>query len=353
MTRLAPSLPGWQGDASFPTPHSRPVASALWRTLGPLGLLGGALTLAALGGSATLAHIITRPRHLRAIAPRAIDATVEEIAFQTADGVTLRGWYLSHEAARDVLVICHGFAMSRHEFLDLARALHASGHAILLFDFRAHGTSGGSRSTIGYREAGDIIAAIAYLRTRPELVALPLGVVGISMGAAAALLAAAREPQIGAVVADSSFTALTDTALGSLRELCHATLAPLGPLILRFGELLTSAKLAANRPIDAMAAIAPRPLLVIHNTEDTFIPVRNAFTLYAAASEPKELWVRPGRGHASLWACCVAEYAERLDRFFTDAFAGPAPRADDLMARQYASLGQHVLDVAETEAQQS
>lgn len=328
MTRLAPSLPGWQGASALPLPHNRPAASTLRRTLGPLGLLSGALTMMALGGSVTLAHIITRPRHLRAIATRTIDATVEEIVFHTRDGVTLRGWYLAHKAARDVLVICHGFAMNRHELLDLARALHGGGHAVLLFDFRAHGTSGGSRTTIGYREAGDIIAAIAYLRTRPELAALPLGVAGISMGAAAALLAAAREPQIGAVAADSSFTALTDTALGSLRALCHAALVPLGPLILRFGELLTSAKLAANRPIDAMAIIAPRPVLIIHDTKDTFIPVRNAFALYDAASEPKELWVRPGRGHASLWACCAAEYAERLDRFFTNALSSPTPRAE-------------------------
>jgi fermentation-respiration switch protein FrsA (DUF1100 family) len=299
----------------------RGLLGGLRRSLGPVGFVGGGLAMLALGGSATLAHIITRPRHLRAIAIRAIDATIEEIVFRSADGITLRGWYLAHAAPRDVLIICHGYAMSRHELLDLALALHTNGHAILLFDFRAHGTSEGTRSTIGYREAGDIIAAVGYLRGRPELAALPLGVAGISMGAAASLLAAARDPRIGAVVADSSFTALSDTALGSLRDRGYSAMLPLGPLILRFGELLTHARLATNRPIDAIGTLAPRPVLIIHDAEDTFIPVRNAFALYEAASEPKELWVRPGRGHASLWSCCAVEYAERLDRFFTDAFA--------------------------------
>ncbi len=297
----------------------RGLLGGIRRSLGPVGLVGGGLAMLTLGGSATLAHIITRPRHLRAIATRAIDETTEEIAFRSGDGVTLRGWYLAHAAPRDVLIICHGYAMNRHELLDLAHALHASGHAVLLFDFRAHGTSEGTRSTIGYREAGDIIAAVDYVRARPELDALPLGVAGISMGAAASLLAAAREPRIGAVAADSSFTALSDTALGSLRELGHSAIAPLGPLILRFGELLTHARLATNRPIDAIATLAPRPVLIIHDSEDLFVPVQNAFALYEAASEPKELWVRPGRGHASLWSCCAAEYAERLDRFFTSA----------------------------------
>ncbi len=295
------------------------LLTGIRRSLGPVGLVGGGLAMLTLGGSATFAHIITRPRHLRAIATRTIDETVEEVAFRSADGITLRGWYLAHAAPRDVLIICHGYAMNRHELLDLAHALRANGHAVLLFDFRAHGTSEGKRSTIGYREAGDIIAAVGYLRSRPGLARVPLGVAGISMGAAATLLAAAREPQIGAVVADSSFTALTDTALGSLRELVHGAAIPFGPLILRFGELLTRARLAANRPIDAIAALAPRPVLIIHDSEDTFIPVRNAFALYEAASAPKEIWVHPGRGHASLWWCCATEYAVRLDRFFTAA----------------------------------
>jgi len=318
-TAPAASAGGLMEPPRVGTGLRRGLLSGMRRSLGPVGLVGGGLAMLTLGGSATLAHIVTRPRHLRAIATRAIDETIEEIAFRSGDGVILRGWYLAHTAPRDVLIICHGYAMNRHELLDLAHTLHANGHAILLFDFRAHGTSEGKRSTIGYREAGDIIAAVGYLRERPELAALPLGVAGISMGAAASLLAAAREPQIGAVAADSSFTALSDTALGSLRELGHGALGPLGPLILRFGELLTHARLATNRPIDAIATLAPRPVLIIHDSEDTFIPVRNAFTLYEAAREPKEIWVRPGRGHASLWSCCAAEYAERLDRFFTTA----------------------------------
>ena len=297
------------------------------RTLRRAGWLSGSLALLTLGGSATLAHLVTRPRHLRAIRTREIDSSIEEITFATEDNLTLGGWYLRHEAPRDLLIVCHGYAMIRHELLDLARALRERGHAVLLFDFRGHGTSGGRRSTIGYREAGDIIAALDYIQGRPELAGLPIGVAGISMGGAASLLAAAREPRIAAVAADSSFAALAETAAGSLRELCHAAAVPLSPLIIRFGELLTRVRIGINRPIDAIAAIAPRPVLIIHDSEDTFVPVRNAFALHDAAGEPKALWVRPGRGHASLWACCAAEYVERLDRFFTQALGVTVPSA--------------------------
>ncbi|HEX6740107.1 MAG TPA: alpha/beta fold hydrolase, partial [Vicinamibacteria bacterium] len=244
-----------------PTP---PFRAARWgqRTLLGLGALGVGASVLGVAGSATVAHILTRPRRLRAVAVREIDEGVEEVTFRTDDGLTLRGWYLPSQAPRDAIVICHGFAMNRHELLDLARALRERGHAVLLFDFRAHGASEGARSTIGYREADDIRAAVAHLCDRPELAGRRIGAAGISMGAAAALLAAAREPAIAAVVADSSFATLRGIAADGLRALARrpvryvptpklpAVLAPrlralarlpalYAPLVVRFGELLT------------------------------------------------------------------------------------------------------------------
>ena len=172
-----------------------------------------------------------------------------------------------------------------------------------------------------------MIAAIDYLQTRPELAGIPIGVAGISMGAAASLLAAAREPRIAAVSADSSFAALAESATGSLRQLCHAAAVPFSPLIIHFSELLTRARIGINRPIDVIGTIAPRPVLIIHDSNDTFIPVRNAIALHDAAGEPKVLWTAAGRGHASLWACRATEYVEQLDSFFTQALATKLPSA--------------------------
>lgn len=291
------------------------------RALLGLGALGVGATMLTVAGSATMAHIITRPRRLRAVATREVGDTVEDVSFRTDDGLTLHGWYLAHPAPRDAIVICHGYAMNRHELLDFADALRERGHAVLLFDFRAHGASEGVRSTIGYREADDIGAAVAFLKARPELAGRRVGVAGISMGAAAALLAAAREPHIAAVVADSSFATLRDIAAGGLRLIYRLPAFPFAPLIVRFSELLTRSRIGANRPIDAVAALAPRPLLLIHNGADQLVPVANARALYAAAGEPKELWIVPDLGHASALTYFPREYVERLDRFFSRALA--------------------------------
>lgn len=283
------------------------------RGLLALGLGATALTL---GSSATVAHVLTRPRRLRRVATRTIDATVEAVTFRTADGLTLDGWYLPHPEARDAIVFCHGFAMNRHELLDLAEGLRARGHAVLLFDFRAHGSSEGSRSTIGYRETEDIAAAVDFLESRPELAGVPLGIAGISMGAAASLLATARDQRIRAVVADSSFAALAAIAAQGVRTYCRLPTYPFAPLILRFGELLTASRISAHRPIDALAAIAPRPVYFMHDSTDTFIPADQTRALYAAYTGPKECWIIPCKGHASVWAHHTAEYIERVDGFF-------------------------------------
>ena len=297
------------------------------------GLVVGAGTLL-VGASAFIGYAITRPRRLRVIATREVDETVEVVTFLTDDGLTLHGWYLCPArpaAPRDAIIICHGFAMNRNELLDLAHSLRERGHAVLVFDLRAHGDSEGDRSTIGLREADDIGAAIGFLKGRAELAGLPIGVAGISMGAAAALLAAARHSDIAAVAADSSFATLHDIAANGLKLIYGIPRTPLTSLVVRFGELFSRSRIRYNRPIDAVAEIAPRPVLIVHAVEDRLIPVADAEALYAAAGEPKELWLVPEIDHACAFLHAPDEYTRRIDAFFRK-WLWAAPASADLAA---------------------
>jgi uncharacterized protein len=298
------------------------VRRAFW--LG-VGLGGAAAGGALLVLSAYMAHVITRPRRSQPAAAREVAAELEDVTFRTSDGLTLHGWYWPTPQARAALVVAHGFGMTRVELLELARGLRSCGYAILLFDFRAHGASEGRRSTMGFQEAEDIVAGVHFLLGRPDLRGCSIGVLGISMGGAAALLATAREPAIGAVVADSAFATLHEVAAGGLRALYRLPPFPFAPLIVRFGEALTGHRIAANRPVDAVAAIAPRPLLLIHGVQDRLIPLSNAQALYAAASAPRELWVVPDVGHASAHHQMPDEYLARVDTFFGRALAPASP----------------------------
>lgn len=286
------------------------------RLLVGAGVAALALGALVLGASAYIGHMITTPRRVTVIATETVTPSLEEVTFQTDDGVTLHGWYFACPGPRDAVIVCHGFGMSRNELLDLAQGLRARDHAVLLFDFRAHGMSGGARSTIGYQEAEDIGAAVRFLQARPELAGRQIGVAGISMGAAAAIMAGARYPTIAAVVADSGFATLHDIAANGLRLLYRVPPFPFAPLVVRFGEFFTRSHIRFNRPIDAVAAIAPRPVLIVHQAGDPLVPVRDARALYAAAGEPKELWIVPEQGHAATFLRDPAGYLDRLDRFF-------------------------------------
>ncbi|HET8630589.1 MAG TPA: alpha/beta fold hydrolase [Thermomicrobiales bacterium] len=323
MTDAAPPTPTTTG----PTGASRAASAAARhavRRLGAAGLGAGALLLAT---SAVMGHTITRPRRVAVLAARDLEPDLEEVTFRTADGLALSGWYLPAARPRDAVIICHGFAMSRNELLDLARGLRARDHAVLLFDFRAHGASAGDRSTIGYREATDIVAAVDFLRARPELAGRRIGVAGVSMGAAAAIQAAAREPRIAAVVADSSFAALDDVAANGIRLLYRLPRYPFAPLVIRFGELFCRTPIGLNRPIGAIGRIAPRPLLLIHCASDRLVPLTEARLLYAAAGEPKELWVVPDLDHACASLGLREDYLDRLDAFFSGALRAPEAAA--------------------------
>ncbi len=281
------------------------------------GVSGATIVGGMLMFSAYMADKITRPRRIVPIAVAEIEPWLEAITFRTADELTLHGWYLPHDAPRAALIIAHGYAMNRGELLELARGMRARGYAILLFDFRAHGASEGTRSTIGFREAGDVAAAARFLHAQPALEDCAIGAIGLSMGAVATIGAAVEEPLITAVVSDSGYATLSAIAAGGLRLLFHLPPFPFAPLVIRFSEALTRARIGAASPVAIVGQLAPRPILFIHGSADRLIPLANAHALYAAAGEPKELWIIPGVAHASAYHQVQDEYLRRLDRFFT------------------------------------
>ena len=72
------------------------------------------------------------------------------------------------------------------------------------------------------------------------------------------------------------------------------------------------------RPVDSVAQISPRALMIAHGAQDRVLPVENAYQLFEAAKEPKELYIMPQAGHCCLLEEGGDEYAERIVGFFSD-----------------------------------
>jgi alpha-beta hydrolase superfamily lysophospholipase len=235
---------------------------------------------------------------------------LEDVSFVTEDGLKLSGWFLREPSSNITVVICHGAGANKGNFVDFMRVFEGSGYNSLIFDFRGHGESQGHTSTFGLLEVRDVKAAVDWLkRTRPTEAQQVFGL-GSSMGAMALVRAAARDPRIEAVVLDSCFAGAPQLAQAHTRRI---------PVLGRaFAEIaLVSLSLHAGHSLwqlqagPAVAALAPRPVLLIHGEQDTLIPIEQFQMLCQQAREPKSEWLGPGP-HSNIMTTDFYEYRRRV-----------------------------------------
>ena len=288
----------------------------------------GGVGVGALAGSAFTAALLYFSRRW-IVPPRVVldpprCDTAEEVSFAAADGTPLYGWYLRAGDGDPALVLCHGYQRSMEETFALGYELREHGFNVLLFDFRGCGRSGGRYTSIGYQEPLDVRGAITWLRGRAGDV--PIGVLGISMGGAVALTAAADSPEVRAVVADSAFATLRECIAQRFAPLRFPSLQ-LHHLSLRAAERLCHARADDVRPVDAARRLRECPVLLIHGTADDIVPYSHALALDAALTGPHELWALEGVGHAMARFRAPGEYIERVATFFARHLRAASPAA--------------------------
>lgn len=251
---------------------------------------------------------------------------VQEIHFAAADGVRLAGWLALASPTAPTIILVHGFKGSRASMLPWARFLYAAGYNVLLYDSRGCGESEGWGITLGAREPEDVMGAVRYLQARPDLKLKRFGALGISLGAGIVLSAAAREPALSAVVADSAWAdenpQLDRMGSVSVGPLSLPTL-PYEPALV---DALIGAHLASARPVDDIGRIAPRAVLLIHSADDqnATTPLSGERRLYAAAGDPKQQWIAPSGGHTGALFAHPDEYERRVLDFFGHYLGMPA-----------------------------
>ena len=246
---------------------------------------------------------------------------LRDVTFQAADGVTLRGWFRPPVNGATV-VLAHGWGGSRQQMLSHAAVLVRNGFGVLLFDFRAHGESGGRMTTSGDREQLDVSAAVSFASRQPGVRPERLGAVGYSMGGTALVEVAAR---------DHSFAALMLEAVPpTLEEDMRADYQrgrPLAPLVGFLVYRLAGVDVHGPRPIDRLCGLGPRPVLLVYGTEDPAFPAAVGRRMLAAACAPKELWVVPGGGHGGFLELAPDEFERRMVGFFSASLVAAPARA--------------------------
>jgi len=284
--------------------------------------VGGALLAGALGVAAYTAHHINGPRRRNpaeyTFSPWEVQVAYEPVSFQTEDGITIRGWWFDQPHSANVVIGCTGHRGAKHDLLGIGSGLWRAGNNVLLFDYRGCGESDSAPQSLAHHEVRDARAALRYAQER--LPHARIGVIGYSMGAAVSILLAAAEPTIRAVVADSSFATMRDVIAYAYQRRRLPT-RPILDLTNAVTRWRYGYPFEAVRPLDAVSQIAPRPLLILHGTADTIIPVEHAHRLYAAAGEPKELWIFEGAAHCGGYFADRPVYVSRVAQFFAHALA--------------------------------
>jgi len=216
----------------------------------------------------------------------------------TEDGVPIDAVHLPGSSDLGIIV-AHGFTLNwqRPAVWRVATRLNRFG-GVVSFDFRGHGRSGGV-STVGDQEIKDLDVAVAYAR---ELGYARIATVGFSMGASIVLRHAGLIGGVDAVVAVSGPGRWYYRGTKPMRRVHFGIERRVGRLIVRnfWDTRISNGRWDPDPvpPAEAAALIAPTPLLVVHGDQDAFFPVDHAEEIYAAAREPKDLWVVPGFGHA-------------------------------------------------------
>ena len=231
-----------------------------------------------------------------ATTPRAIGLEYEDVSLHTADGVTLHGWWVPAQSARGTVLLLHGNAGNISHRLGYLAMFSRLGYAVLIFDYRGYGRSGGSPGEDGtYRDAE---AAWQHLAEARKLKARDIVIVGESLGGGVATWLAVKYPPRALILA-STFTSVPD--LG-------ARIYPWLPV--RLLARIEYANLDRIRQIDV-------PVLIAHSRGDDIIPFAHGEALFDAARAPKQLLVMSG-GHndgflfaREEWVAAVRGFLER------------------------------------------
>ena len=254
----------------------------------------------------------------------ALDGTVartamgelSDVVLTTSDGLKLRAWY--HPSVTGaVVVFVHGGGNNRMEFLPIASELGRRGIGSLLYDSRANGESDGVLQSWGDKEQADLTAALDFVSARPDVNPMRIGVQGFSIGASTAVMVAAHDRRVHALVLNAVWTSLDD-------ELAYKVSRPqwLDAPLLKLFFTYSGVNLAHVRPMDVISSIAPRAVMMQVGDQDQDTPLAISRALFALAREPKQFATVQGAGHGDYVRRGGHAYVVSIADFFAATLRG-------------------------------
>lgn len=267
-------------------------------------------------------------------------ASPYEVGFTARDGVRLRGFLVPPRdpgpgGPRFEAVLVHGLFRGALELETPASMLRDLGGEVLLLELRNHGGSGRAQFTLGRDEALDVAAAASFLTERPGNGDRPLILFAVSLGTAAAGIAAPGIEGLDGLILDAPMDDAASTARRGLVEgpFMRSIRDPWATELLLSAHYLGGVPLADVHPREALRHLSPDvAVLLIGAGHDGRMPpdtVRATFEALPTPAERKRLWIEPEATHGKVWVAAPEEYRRHL-AWLCDEAAGPVgePAAD-------------------------
>src|SRR5262249_14864230 len=201
-----------------------------------------------------------------------------EVEFHSTSGATIRGWLIPGRKGRGAVVLMHGYRGDRRQVINRAPFLNQAGCTVLAFDFQAHGESKGEHITVGYLESRDAQAAVEFLkRNAPDE---KIGIIGLSMGGAASLLAS-PQLDVDAMVLEMVYPEINGATANRLERYLGSWSRGFAPLLTMQIPWRLGIDPRQLRPIDYVGGIKA-PKLFIAGAKDRHTKLAESEQLFLA-----------------------------------------------------------------------
>lgn len=249
---------------------------------------------------------------------------VQDVRFRSSDGIDLVGALLRGRPGGPAIVLGHDLGGSKASLMNLGIALQDAGFTVLAIDFRAHGASGGSWSTLGINEERDLIGAVDYLAGQSEIETRHMGVYGVGMGAHAAVLAAEDRPVLRVLVLDGAYPDIGYSLARRVYRGWGLGVERLGFLPRLVFDLSTRTHSGADRAAAVIPRLAGRDILLVAPAGDTAL-AGEMKRMYDAIPEQRDadanLITLPATSTEGLYGAEAERYHRRITEFFEQRLA--------------------------------
>lgn len=233
--------------------------------------------------------------------PAQFGLTYKTVSILSERNKQLFAWYIpvSDHGISPAVVVLHGWGSNAEMMLPVAKPLHHAGYAVLFFDARCHGGSDNDNFASLPRFAEDLDCALVWLAQQPEVNTEKIAVLGHSLGAGAVLLAAARRKDLAAVISVAAFSHPANMMQRFLYAR-HVPYIPFGWYVMHYVQYTIGYRFDAIAPRNTITQILC-PVLLVHGSDDTTIPVSEAYEIYAQRrSDNVQLLILPGEHDPSI-----------------------------------------------------